>query len=216
MRKLKNLNCDKTQKQKLRQNSNKQIVTKFENSNFYKTLIVKKNSKNQFVIVVIVTVVTVVVIGTYFSKNDMTPPQPMRCSQSSFLRFLQCFLLSLIDSKGNSVYKLQCQSVCVVVPSTWTRNCVKWRFLFKERISKISKVRTPLLLGLDLKKKCSSEIRLVPKDKIVVSSVAVGVLKKRRKKRNIRNNCKFGSKIPGLQQLIQYQIHFQKSPFVPF
>ena len=40
--------------------------------------------KTQIVIVQIVTVVTVVVIVTSFSKNNLTPRQPMRFSQGSF------------------------------------------------------------------------------------------------------------------------------------
>ena len=41
--------------------------------------------------VVIVTVVTVVVRVTSFSKNNLTPRQPMKYSQGSFLQFLRCF-----------------------------------------------------------------------------------------------------------------------------
>ena len=82
--KLVHFNCEKTEKInlgkkqkkiKLWQNLNNQIVTKL---------------KSQIVTVVIVTVVTVVVIVKYFSKNNLTPQQPMRCSQSSFSQFSQC------------------------------------------------------------------------------------------------------------------------------
>ena len=45
--------------------------------------------------VVILTLVTVVVIVTYFSKNNLTPQQQMKCSQGSFLQFLRCFFLKL-------------------------------------------------------------------------------------------------------------------------
>ena len=52
--------------------------------------------KTQIVTVVLVTVVTVaevtVVIVTSFSKNKLTPRQPMRCSQGSFLLFSLCFV----------------------------------------------------------------------------------------------------------------------------
>ena len=47
---------------------------------------------NRIVMVVIVTVVTVIVIVTSFSKNNLTPRQPMRCSQGTFSRLSQCFL----------------------------------------------------------------------------------------------------------------------------
>ena len=89
---LKNSNCDKTQKHKcdkspilnthivkktqnlkLWQNSKNQNVTKLKNSNCDKT--------------------QKVIIVTYFSKNNLTPRQPMRCSWGSFLQFLWCFLL---------------------------------------------------------------------------------------------------------------------------
>ena len=65
MTKLKNLNCYKTQKIKLWQNSKTQIVK--------------------------VVVVTVLVIVTYFSKNNWTPQQPMICSQGSFRNVSLCF-----------------------------------------------------------------------------------------------------------------------------
>ena len=46
------------------------------------------------VIVMVGTVAVVtVVIGTYFSKNNLTHWQPMRCSQGSVLRFLRCFIV---------------------------------------------------------------------------------------------------------------------------
>ena len=53
------------------------------------------NSKTRIATEVIVTVVTVavvtVLIVAYLSKNKLTPQQPMRCSQGSFLQFSQCF-----------------------------------------------------------------------------------------------------------------------------
>ena len=67
-----------------------QIVTKNKNSNCDQTqkLKLSQNSKTQFVTVVIVTVVTVavvtVVIVTYFTKNNLTPGQPMKYSWCSF------------------------------------------------------------------------------------------------------------------------------------
>ena len=45
--------------------------------------------------VVIVPVVTVVIV-TYFSKNKLTPRQPMRCSQGSFSRYSRCFVIVLV------------------------------------------------------------------------------------------------------------------------
>ena len=54
--------------------------------------------------VVIGTVVTVAVatevIMKSFSKNNLTPRQLMRCSQHSFLQFLQCFSVNQ-KIKGN-------------------------------------------------------------------------------------------------------------------
>ena len=47
-------------------------------------------------IVVIVTVVAVVVIVTSFSKNNLTPRLPMRCSQGSFLQFSQRFYVAKV------------------------------------------------------------------------------------------------------------------------
>ena len=76
MTKLKNSNCDQTQKLKLCQN-----LKKNDNS---KTKIVTKlkfwqNSQIEVVTVVIATVALVtVVIVTSFSKNNLTPQQPMR------------------------------------------------------------------------------------------------------------------------------------------
>ena len=43
------------------------------------------------VVIVTVAVVTVVIV-TYFSKNNLTPQKPKRCSQGSALQFLLCFL----------------------------------------------------------------------------------------------------------------------------
>ena len=91
MAKLKNLNCDKTQKNKLWQNLKDQIMTKLKNSNCAK---LKKlncdNSKTQIVIVIKMTVVTEVVIMTSFRKkhlNTLTTDH----SQGSFSQFLRCF-----------------------------------------------------------------------------------------------------------------------------
>ena len=79
MTKLKNSNCDKTQKFKF-------YCCKHKQSNCDKT---------QILTVVIVTVVTValvtVVIMASFSKNKLTPQQPLRCSRCRFSQFLQCF-----------------------------------------------------------------------------------------------------------------------------
>ena len=56
--------------------------------------------------VVIVTVVTVavvtVVIVTYFSKNNLIPQQPMRCSQVSFSRFTRCLSFATSDQSLTS------------------------------------------------------------------------------------------------------------------
>ena len=76
MTKFNNSNCEKTQTQ---------IMTKLKKSNC-------DNSKTQIVMIVIVTVVTAVVRLTSFSKNNLTPRQPMRYSQGSFLQFLRCFV----------------------------------------------------------------------------------------------------------------------------
>ena len=85
------------------QNSEKQNVTKLQNSicdKIKKNLFVTKlktkklwqNLKTEIVTVVLVTVAVVtVIIVTSFSKNDLPPQQPMRCSQGSFLRFSWCF-----------------------------------------------------------------------------------------------------------------------------
>ena len=49
------------------------------------------------VIVTVVAVVTVAVVAlailTYFIKDNLTPIQPMRCSQGSILQLSQCFVL---------------------------------------------------------------------------------------------------------------------------
>ena len=110
-----NTNPDKTQKLKLWHN--------FKNSNCYKTQKLKlwhnskcdKNQKLKFwqklktLTIVIVTVVTVV-IATPFSKNNLTPRQPMRCSRCSFFLFLRCFFI--IRPKGRPLQ--ECPSVVVV------------------------------------------------------------------------------------------------------
>ena len=70
----KNSNCDQNSKLNCDQTKKNQIVTKL---------------KIQIVTVVIVTVLTVavvtVVLGTFYSKNNLTPQQPMICSQCRFL-----------------------------------------------------------------------------------------------------------------------------------
>ena len=80
-------NGDKTQKLKFLQNSKTQILTKLKKIKWWQT------SKTQLMTVVILTVVTVVVIVTYFTKNNSTPRQPMRCVQGSFLQFSQCLFV---------------------------------------------------------------------------------------------------------------------------
>ena len=76
--KLKKSICDKIQKIKYWQNSKTQIATK--------KIKLWQNSKTQIVTVVIVAVVTAVLV-TSFSKNNLTPSQPMRCSHCSFSQF---------------------------------------------------------------------------------------------------------------------------------
>ena len=73
MAKLKNSNCDKTQKNKLWQNLKDQIVTKLKNSNCEEKKRRKKcdNSKTHIVMVIKMTVVTKVVIMTSFSKKHL-------------------------------------------------------------------------------------------------------------------------------------------------
>ena len=79
--KLQNLKCDKYQKLKLWHKTQK--INLGQN---WKTQIVAKVIGK----VVTVRVVTVVVV-TYFSKNNLTPWQSMRCSRCSFSWFLWCF-----------------------------------------------------------------------------------------------------------------------------
>ena len=72
------------------------IVTKLKECQLWQTPKLKlckpqkiklwQNSKTQIVREVIGTVVTVVSV-TYFSKNNLTPQQTMRCSRCSFSRF---------------------------------------------------------------------------------------------------------------------------------
>ena len=69
--KLKNSKCDKTQKLKVWQNWKTQLVTKL------------KYDKSQFM--------TKNTLKESFSKNILTPWQPMRCSLGSFLRFSRYF-----------------------------------------------------------------------------------------------------------------------------
>ena len=61
-----------------------EIVTKPEKFNFDPNIKNKIVTKNLNVTVFIVTVVTVVVIVTSFSKNNLTPQQPMRFSGQLF------------------------------------------------------------------------------------------------------------------------------------
>ena len=91
--KLKKNYCDKTQKWKLWQNLKTQIVTKLrkEKKKLWQKLKFWQKSKTQIVTVAVVTVIIV----TYFSFKKITPQQQMRCSEGSFLRFLQCFFLYL-------------------------------------------------------------------------------------------------------------------------
>ena len=83
-------NCEKSHKLKLWQISKTQIVTKLKKNQ------IVTNSKTQIVTVVIWTVVTgkvgTEVIMTSFSKNNLSPGPPMRCSRGSFLQFFWCFL----------------------------------------------------------------------------------------------------------------------------
>ena len=118
--KVKNSNCDKTQKLKLWQQSNwdktqnvtklklwqnfktqivtklkTQIVTKLKKLKFYQNQKIKlwQNLKTQIVIVVIVTVVTVIVRVISFSKNNVTTCHldiSLMCS-GQFFAILWCF-----------------------------------------------------------------------------------------------------------------------------
>ena len=67
------------------------------------------------VTVVILVVVTVavgrVVIVTSFSENNLTPQQPMRCSQGRVLRFSQCFT----ESQGTRDLVKRCHYLRVFV-----------------------------------------------------------------------------------------------------
>ena len=118
----------KTEKLKLWTNLKTQIVTKlkkivtqlklvklWQNSNCDKTPKIKlwQNSKTQIVTLVIVKVMTgAVVIGTYFSKNNLTHQQPLRYSQCSFLQLLRCFLwLSLGKVKKFMSYFKTCWTI---------------------------------------------------------------------------------------------------------
>ena len=69
-----NSNCDKTQKLILWQNLQIQIVTKLE----WWQISIYKRTKT---------------LRGSFSKNILTPWQPMRCSLGSVLRFSKCFFL---------------------------------------------------------------------------------------------------------------------------
>ena len=83
MTKLEKSNCDKTQKLKLWPNSKKFKL--WQNPKTHIVTVV------QVTVVVTVAVVTVVIM-TAFSKNNLTPRQPMRSSQGSFSRFSPFFL----------------------------------------------------------------------------------------------------------------------------
>ena len=103
-----NSNCDKTQivtKLKLWQNSNcdkTQIVKNSKTQNVRKKLKLWQNSKTQ-----IVTKLELWQISIYeektlkgsFSRNNLTPWQPMRCSLGSVLRFSQLFWEKQIDTQ---------------------------------------------------------------------------------------------------------------------
>ena len=84
------------------QNLKTEIMKELEKSNSDKTIKNKYcyNSRTQIMTLDILTVVTVVAIVTSFSENILTPWQPMRYSQGSFLQFLQSFL---VCSKGASL-----------------------------------------------------------------------------------------------------------------
>ena len=72
---------------------------------------------NSVVTVVIVTIVTIVIVNvvtvavvtevllTYFSRKNLTPWQPMRCSQGSALEFSRCFLLIYVAFNLNQNIK---------------------------------------------------------------------------------------------------------------
>ena len=54
----------------------------------------------------------IVVLVTYFSKNNLTPQQPMRYSQGSVLRFWQCFFNTeaLVYRRKVSKFKINTES----------------------------------------------------------------------------------------------------------
>ena len=91
MTKLENSNCDKKSKSKSKSNSDKT-----------KKKIIVTNPENEIVTVVIMTVVTVtvltVVIVTSFSKKNLTPYQPMRCSRGHLFAILAMFFFLLPSS----------------------------------------------------------------------------------------------------------------------
>ena len=69
--------------------------------------------------IVTVAVVTIVMV-TYFSKNNLTPRQPMRCSWCSFLQFLWGFLYIEI----HFLYKLLLYNIEIKRISTYLLNVV--------------------------------------------------------------------------------------------
>ena len=106
----KKLNCDKSKKKYIN-------VTKLKNSNCDQSQKIKlwQNSKTQIVTMVIVTVVIVAVVTavliTSFSKNNLTPRQPMKFSQCSFLRFSQCFVCIRIMSIVSNKMSFKCRTL---------------------------------------------------------------------------------------------------------
>ena len=76
--KLKNSNCDKTQKLKLWQKPKTQIVIKIKSLNV---------NKNQIVVIV-----------TSLSKNNLTPWKPIRCSCGQLFAILAMFNKALTDN----------------------------------------------------------------------------------------------------------------------
>ena len=74
--KLKNSNCDQTQNLKLWQNSKTQIVKKNWKTQIFTQLKLLQNLKTQ--------IVTKLTNTIYFSKNNLTPPKPMRFLRAAF------------------------------------------------------------------------------------------------------------------------------------
>ena len=90
-----NSNWDQTQKLKLQENSTTQMMTKLKKSNCDNSkLKLWQNlyyDKFQFM--------TRDTLKGSFSKNFLTPWQPMRCSLGSLLWFSQCFFLSYLQKQ---------------------------------------------------------------------------------------------------------------------